>query len=172
MSDELIKRLREFHELRAPIPSVPSIATEAADLIEQQAARIAALEAQLATVAPAVDALTTGAVAWETREQMRERLNRKVLEMSDNPNELIGLGHEHHFVTQPSSGISVCATCGVSEVAARRAHPASEPKALTDGPCRGYVRGLANRDWHRGMLMLDAEDLCAIRELLGSEAGK
>jgi hypothetical protein len=47
MSDELIKRLREFHELRAPIPSVPSIATEAADLIEQQAARIAALESQL-----------------------------------------------------------------------------------------------------------------------------
>ena len=77
----------------------------------------------------ALDALVKG----ETREQMRERLSRKVLEMPDNPNELIGLWHEHHFVTQPSSGISICATCGVSEVAARRAaHHASQPKSLTD----------------------------------------
>jgi hypothetical protein len=49
MSDELIKRLRKYHEVMAPIPNMPSLATEAADLIELQAARIAALEAKVAS---------------------------------------------------------------------------------------------------------------------------
>jgi hypothetical protein len=46
MVEDLIKRLRLFHEMRAPIPSVPSIATEAADMIEQQADRLTALESE------------------------------------------------------------------------------------------------------------------------------
>jgi hypothetical protein len=54
MSDELVKRLREDFEFESS--SRARVASAAADLIEQQAAKIAALEAQTATVAPAVDA--------------------------------------------------------------------------------------------------------------------
>jgi hypothetical protein len=38
--EELCKRLRRCHELLAPAPHLPSACTEAADLIEAQAARI------------------------------------------------------------------------------------------------------------------------------------
>jgi hypothetical protein len=61
MSDELVKRLR-MYKCGARDSVTGQIDSEAAaDLIEQQAARIAELEAQLAPVAPAVDAQP---VAW------------------------------------------------------------------------------------------------------------
>jgi hypothetical protein len=62
MVEDLIKRLRLFHETRAPIPSVPSIATEAADLIEQQAARIAELEAAIRKQANAARSLADATI--------------------------------------------------------------------------------------------------------------
>jgi hypothetical protein len=56
MSDELIKRLRSQKAVDGRPHEIEQLTDEAAALIEQQAARIAALEAQIATVAPAVDA--------------------------------------------------------------------------------------------------------------------
>jgi hypothetical protein len=61
MSDDLIKRLRHADAPYAKPTALEILTDEAAALIEQQAARIAALEAQITTVAPAVDAQP---VAW------------------------------------------------------------------------------------------------------------
>jgi hypothetical protein len=56
MTDELIKRLRHADAPYAKPTALEILTDEAAALIEQQAARIAELEAQIAAVAPAVDA--------------------------------------------------------------------------------------------------------------------
>jgi hypothetical protein len=74
MSDELVKRLR-MYKCGARDSVTGQIDSEAAaDLIEQQAARIAELEAQIAAVAPAVDAQPAPAHAALTDDVLMQAI--------------------------------------------------------------------------------------------------